>query len=273
MVFKKNRKALAKPAALLGSALAVGAILLPAGKAWAQEDNDHRIQAGYAASPVPLYLKGKDPAQVGIGSYIVNGSADCDGCHSTTVNGVGEFTANGNPYTLPAPAGPYSGKTVFNPAVFVGGGANFGANPSVFSKNLTPAANAAVQNATSNTPFYASGGIDWPTFLNLIRSGYDLDQNHPPCTSPGTPYNCTPTPANGKLLQVMIWPHLRYLTDNDINAIWQYLSAVPCLTDAAIVAANPDQAHQILLNVCQPGPSASDHKYYAWFNGQAIAKP
>ena len=40
---------------------------------------DSRIQAGLAAAPVPLNMAGKNPALVGLGSYIVNVSGDCNG--------------------------------------------------------------------------------------------------------------------------------------------------------------------------------------------------
>ena len=56
----------------------------------------------------------------------------------------------------------------------------------------------------------------------------DLDHLHPTCTGPpnGT---CIPAPFNGSLLQVMSWPTFKNLTDNDLLAIYTYLSAIPCL--------------------------------------------
>jgi hypothetical protein len=50
-------------------------------------DNDNRIspfpvQQGFAISPVKPNLAGKDPLQVGFGSYLVNAIGDCSGCHS-----------------------------------------------------------------------------------------------------------------------------------------------------------------------------------------------
>jgi hypothetical protein len=47
------------------------------------QGNDYvKIQQGFAIAPVPLNLVGKDPALVGLGSYIVNAQADCNGCHT-----------------------------------------------------------------------------------------------------------------------------------------------------------------------------------------------
>lgn len=74
MKFGKTRKALATPATLLGGALVAGAMLIPAQGAQAQIDpgTDARIAAGYATTPVGVNLDGKNPALVGLGSYIIN---------------------------------------------------------------------------------------------------------------------------------------------------------------------------------------------------------
>jgi hypothetical protein len=40
------------------------------------------IQKGFAIAPVWLNLEGKDPALVGLGSYIVNAQARCNDCHT-----------------------------------------------------------------------------------------------------------------------------------------------------------------------------------------------
>lgn len=43
---------------------------------------ESEIQRGFAISPVWLNLEGKDPALVGLGSYIVNAQAGCNDCHT-----------------------------------------------------------------------------------------------------------------------------------------------------------------------------------------------
>jgi hypothetical protein len=49
----------------------------------ANQGNEYvKIQLGFAIAPVPLNLVGKAPALVGLGSYIVNAQADCNGCHT-----------------------------------------------------------------------------------------------------------------------------------------------------------------------------------------------
>ena len=46
------------------------------------DDTGSKIKIGFAIAPVPLNLAGKNRALVGLGSYIVNAQADCNGCHS-----------------------------------------------------------------------------------------------------------------------------------------------------------------------------------------------
>jgi hypothetical protein len=41
-----------------------------------------RIERGFDIAAVPLNLEGKNRRLVGLGSYIVNAQADCNGCHS-----------------------------------------------------------------------------------------------------------------------------------------------------------------------------------------------
>jgi hypothetical protein len=66
-------------------------------------DEEQLVRIGYAIAPVPLNLEGKNPEQgrlVGLGSFIVNAQADCNGCH--TAGGPPNFNYgnNGNPYLL-----------------------------------------------------------------------------------------------------------------------------------------------------------------------------
>ena len=91
---------------------------------------------------------------------------------------------------------PFSGgPIVVNAARYMGGGRPFG---TVISRNITP--NAAGKPA----------GMSYPEFSQALRNGTDFDHIHP-------------------LLQVMPWPRFQYLTDRDMQAIYQYLTAIPCL--------------------------------------------
>jgi len=175
------------------------------------ESGDSRVQIGLNAAPVPLNMKGKNVAMVGLGSYFVNVAGDCDGCHSA--GPPTQYAPGGNPY--------FSQPEMVNPATYLGGGRNFGAlipgSAEIITRNLTPDA--------SGKPI---GGDSFEEFLHTIRTGIDPDHLHPPCT--GAPNaNCIPKPFDGNLPQIMPWPNLRHLSDHDLRAIYEYLSTVPCV--------------------------------------------
>jgi hypothetical protein len=108
---------------------------------------DSRIERGFEIAPVPLKLKGLDRDLVGLGSYIVNGSGDCNGCHSKH-----EYLAGGNPFKgQPAK---------IDQAHYLTGGQAFGP---VLSANLTPDNNGL------------PGGMTLRQFFAAIRNGQDPD--------------------------------------------------------------------------------------------------
>jgi hypothetical protein len=227
------------PAATISSfavVVLVGMMLVRSPRVRAQDsgsqgDDESKIQQGFAIAPVPLNLVGKDRALVGLGSYIVNAQADCNGCHS--LGPAFQYTQNGNPYLL---SPPFLGRTTQDPAHYLAGGRDFGpfppvpgAIPHLYSRNLTP-----------DKTGLPEGGHTFADFLQIIRKGTDFDHRHPSCISTGTPANCMPPPFNGDLLQVMPWPTFMNMTDHDLLAIYTYLSAIPC----------------------NPGPSGLDPKLY-----------
>src|SRR5215469_10409345 len=69
------------------------------------------------------------------------------------------------------------------------------------------------------------GGRSFAEFRQIIRTGVDLDHLHPPCPAA----NCLPLPFDGNLLQVMPWPSYQDMTDHELRAIYEYLSAIPCI--------------------------------------------
>lgn len=182
------------------------------------DDTKSRSQIGLAIAPVPLNMDGKDPDLVGLGSYIVNAQSGCNGCHSK--GPATEFTVVGNPYLLPPPNGPFGGTTQINPTTYLGGGRDFGPYPGLqhlYSRNLTPDKSGR-----------AEGGHTFQEFRTILRTGKDYDHIHPTCV--GAPNGaCVPAPFNGDVLQVMPWPVYQNMTDHDIRAIYEYLSAVPCI--------------------------------------------
>src|SRR5712692_6235348 len=209
----------------IGSSAAIAAVVLvgifitsPHGQA-SSEPNDGRddaskIKQGFAIAPVPLNLVGKNPALVGLGSYIVNAQGDCDGCHSA--GPATEFAPGGNPY--------FGQPTKINPATYLGGGRDFGDFPPgsgsahIISRNLTPDKTGRPE-----------GGHSFAEFVQIIRTGVDMDHLHPTCPPGVLNTGCVPKPFDGDLLQVMPWPVQKNMTDHDLRAIYEYLSAIPCV--------------------------------------------
>jgi hypothetical protein len=212
----------AKGAGAIAAVLAIGlaGMMISAPRGQAQNgggDEESKIQQGFAIAPVPLNLAGKNRALVGLGSYLVNGDGDCNGCHSAGPQT--EFTPNGNPYLLPPVFG---GTKTVNPKTYLGGNRDFLAlvpgSAHIISRNLTP-----------DKTGMPEGGRPFSEFLQIIRTGADLDHLHPTCPTGTVNPGCVPFPFNGELLQIMPWPQFQNMTDHDIQAIYEYLSAIPCI--------------------------------------------
>jgi hypothetical protein len=171
---------------MLALSIAAAAALSYGALARADSANDEsKIQQGYAISPVPLNLAGKNRALAGLGSYIVN-SSGCNDCHT-------------RPPYVPG-HNPFLGQSeLVSAAQFLSGGRMFG--PFTVSANLTPDANGR------------PAGLTLEQFKQTLRSG------HNPLDPPGV------------LLQVMPWPSFGKKTDGDLEAIYEYLSAIPSLPD------------------------------------------
>jgi hypothetical protein len=188
------------PIAALG-AISLAMIMMRAPTAAQAQGNggESELQRGLEIAPVPLNLAKKNRSLVGRGSYLVNGPADCTGCHT---NGL--YLPGGNPF-MGQPA-------IINTAIYLGGGASFG--PFV-SRNLTP--------DSQGRP----AGLTLSEFKQVLRTGVDLKGVEQP-----------PVPAPTPLLQVMPWPAHRYSTDKDLESIYEYLSAIPCLEGGPGAAPN-----------------------------------
>lgn len=147
-----------------------------------------RIFEGLRLSPVPLNLRGKDIALVGLGSYLVN-TGGCADCHSNPT-----YAPGGNPF-LGEPK-------KFNSEGYLAGGNTFG--PVIKSRNLTPDKDGL------------PAGLTWPQFLRVMRTGVDLKKLAPFAPS-----------ATNDLLQVMPWPVIGQQTTHDLRAMYEYLRAIP----------------------------------------------
>src|ERR1700746_616982 len=204
---------------LLVVALAVvvlAGILFRSPRVYADDDaNESKIQVGFKIAPVPLNLDGKNRALVGLGSYIVNAQGDCNGCHSA--GPATEFVPGGNPY--------FGQLTQVNPATYLGGGRDFGPFP-----GPGPFPHIITRNLTPDKTGLPEGGHTFDEFAQIIRTGKDFDRLHPNCSATITT-NCFPPDSgiNGDLLQIMPWPYYQSMSDHDLRAIYEYLSAIPCI--------------------------------------------
>ena len=176
------------------------AVLVSIGITWAiaalSAQGASKIQQGAELAPVPLNMKGLNPARVREGSYIVNAQGGCNDCHT-----VPSYAAGGNPF--------FGEPELINAPCYLAGGAEFG--PFV-SRNITPRASGLPANRTLEE------------FKQIMRQGTDF--RSPP---DGTP-----------LLQVMPWPVYGKMSDRELEAIYEFLRAIPMI--------NPRPAS------CQPPP-------------------
>jgi hypothetical protein len=214
------RKFFKSAAAVAGFAAIIVAGMLsnsPRVKATDDDDDDRnesKIRRGFEIAPVPLNLEGKNRELVGLGSYIVNGQGDCNGCHSAGPQT--EFVPGWNPYFLRQ-------TEKINPATYLGGGRDFGPFP-----GPGPFPNIVSRNLTPDKTGRPEGGHTFSEFVQIMRTGVDMDHLHPTCAGPPTG-SCLPPPFDGTRLQIMPWPIYKNMTDHDLRAIYEYMSAVPCI--------------------------------------------
>ena len=107
------------------------------------------------------------------------------------------WAAGGNPFL--------NQKEQINTARYLAGGRPFGAGPNgpIVSANITP--------DKSGKP----AGLSRWEFLTVMRTGHN------------------PQDPPGEILQVMPWPLYRWKTDRELNAMYEYLLAIPFCNDTA----------------------------------------
>ena len=158
-------------------------------------ESQSKIRIGFDIAPVPLNLRGKNRALVGLGSYIVNAQGACNDCHTCP-----SYVPGSNPFPPFFGAGA-AGHGLINSTNYLAGGVTFSAGPPgqnptvVISKNITPDATGKPE------------GLTLEQFKSVMRTGFD--------------------PVDKDTLAVMPWPVYRNMTDRDLEAIYTYLSAIP----------------------------------------------
>ena len=158
------------------------------------DGGEARIMIGFdyaKAQGIRLNLAGKNRALVGLGSYLVNAVGGCNDCHTAP-----SYTSD-----------PYAGvgaKKQINVPCYLAGGAPFGPPPfglppkSPVSRDITPWENGL------------PAGLTLKQFLHVIRTGEDPDNP-------------------GQVLRVMPWPVYQTMTERDLRAVYEYLTAIPAI--------------------------------------------
>lgn len=114
------------------------------------------------------------------------------GCNDCHTNP--SYAADGNPFA--------GEPTKLNAAAYLAGGQEFGP---FISRNLTPRANGR------------PAGLTLAQFIESMRTGKDQKEAHTQISP---------------LLQVMPWPVYGNMSDRELEAIYEYLRAIPCVGSA-----------------------------------------
>lgn len=133
MKVAKRVKAAALALVTAGVITFVGVQVVP--RAHAEDDADSeqlQIAIGWRIAPSFINAQGKDHALVGLGSFIVNAQADCNGCH--TSDPANEYVFGNNPYLLN-----FTAPRKYNQATSLVGGQNFGpVGPGIVNDMTSP---------------------------------------------------------------------------------------------------------------------------------------
>ncbi len=154
-------------------------------------------QQGKKIAPVALNVQRENAQRVYLGSYLVNGQGGCNSCHTCpSYKGTDPHKVGGNGLGAADSPGP------INTANYLAGGTPFPGRGKPFQGTTLTSANLTPDS--SGRP----GGMTFEDFENAMLNG---EVSHKP----------------GHILQVMPWPVYRHLYDNDLRAIYTYLSAIP----------------------------------------------
>jgi len=186
------------------------------------ESDEAMIKIGFEIAPVHLTYDQHNRKLVGLGSYLVNASSGCNGCHSA--GPATEYATGRNPYMR---LGPFTPPKRINPQTYLGGGRDFGQIGPITSATIPP--HIVSRNLTPDKSGLPEGGATFAEFYDTIRHGIDADHAHHNCNGTTITNNCFNPPFNRDLLQVMPWPEYQDWTDRQLQAVYEYLRAIPCI--------------------------------------------
>jgi hypothetical protein len=154
---------------LLGFMFLLSTVIATCGISYAGDDSGpispSGVKQGLEIAPVKLNLTGKDPAEVGLGSYLTNAVGDCSGYHSYP-----EYLEKGGPGSNPAAGDPFEGKPStqsvfkqlvanFNSKHYLADGQCFG---SYMARDLTPDTHGLPE------------GLTQVEFVKALRTGVEV---------------------------------------------------------------------------------------------------
>jgi len=225
MFAKKIITAIGMYTGLTGLILAGAVITSPAVRADDVNSSSDRwrIDQGLQIAPVHLTYDKQDSDLVGLGSYIVNATGDCNGCHS--MGPASQWVSGHNPYQRLGTA--FTPPPIEDTRFYLGGGRDFGQIGPVTSATVPP--HIISRNLTPDSSGLPEQGASFGEFVNSMTKGIDADGLHPNCNGTSITTNCFNPPFDGRLLQVMPWPAFKDWTDRDLLAVYTYLKAIPCI--------------------------------------------
>jgi hypothetical protein len=182
---RRHTRHLLAAAVLVAAGITAAVVVLPA-------QGESKIQRGTDVAPVPLNMKGLNPALVREGSYIVNAHGGCNDCHTAP-----SYAPGGDPFA--------GEPEMINTPCYLAGGAVFGP---FTSRNITPRANGLPAGRTLED------------FKTLLRTG---------------------SVKGSRTLQVMPWPVYGKMTDHDLEAVYEFLSAIPSIQPRPTFCTPPPQ--------------------------------
>jgi cytochrome c553 len=189
------------------------------------------VGRGFAISPVAYSVAGLpvlSQGEFGRGSYLVNAVGGCSDCHTNPARG-----ASGGITT----------------AAYLSGGAVFAVPPPLQQPlGLVRSMSADLTGATNGS--IATALIGYPQFVGILTQGIHVED-----------------PMPGPVAYPMPWPHLKYLTADDMASIFTFLTNIPH------PSGTNDKATQSAARYCAKDSDCRTGETCATATGECIGAP